>query len=528
MLIRYVVAVVFAVLASAATAVEPKISIGNSHVLLLKTDGTVWAWGSNGYSQLGTGGSSTGTPTQVPGLTGVVDVVAKPNSFSMALKADGTVWVWGNVSDGRSGISGLSGGQFYSVPTKVPAVQQMVSIASNFSGFAALAVDTNGQVWSWGKGDSGELGDGLSTTRGNPQPVAGLSNVVRLATSNQAVLALRADGSVVGWGYNGNGSTADNMLAGKKGANIIGPSVLNVPPLASIEAASSNTSGQFFGIDAQGRPLIWGDTNSGLLSCNQVSGSASASLSQPYTPTGLSGITQIAGGSVYALFLTQGGQVLGCGYNGNGELGDGTTISTGFSNTPSKPGPVITGGLPTSLFSVAAGTYSSAALDNSGGVYTWGRASDHLSGQGDGTLPSSNTSAVKLSINAGAIAGAPATFAGTQSGALSKATVDVGVAVAPAHVGQNGQIYLAAQLPNGALLLLDANGNFVPYDPTKIFPALYKGQLPKRFPKNLTRDIDLSGVSGVSLIMGYGLGSGAAADADMLTNNRYSVLLQLK
>lgn len=526
MLIRFIAAIVLAVFASAAIAVEPKISVGDSHVLLLKTDGTVWAWGSNGYDQLGTaGGSSTGTPTQVPGLTGVVDVVAKPGGFSMALKADGTVWVWGNVSDGRSGVSGLYGGQFDSVPTKVPAIQQMVSIASTFNGYTALAVDTTGQVWSWGKGDSGELGDGLSTTRAIPLPVAGVSNVVRLATSNQEVLALRNDGSVMGWGYNGNGSTQDNMLAGRLGANIIGPTVLNVPALSYVEAAYSNTSGLYFGIDAQGRPLIWGDTNSGLINCNQLAGGST--FSQPYTPTGLSGITQIAGGSFYALFLTQGGQALGCGYNGNGELGDGTTVSTGISNVPSKPGPVMTVGLPASLLSIAAGTYSSAALDNSGGVYTWGRASDHLSGQGDGTLPASNTSAVKLSINAGAVADAPATFAGTQSGPLSQATVDVGIAVAPAHANQNGQIYLAALLPNGTLLLMDANGSFVPYDPAKPLPTIYKGLLPSRLPINLTRDVDLSGVSGVALLMGYGLGSGAAADADMLTNIRYSALLQL-
>ncbi len=525
MLDKFLAAGCLGVLACAASAVEPKISIGDGHVLLLKTDGTVWAWGSNGSGQLGTGGSSTGTPTQIPGLAGVVDVVAKPGPFSMALKADGTVWVWGNVSDGRSGVSGLSGGQFKSTPFKVPAAQQMVSIASTFSGFTALAVDTLGQAWSWGKGTSGELGDGLAASRAELRAVAGLANVIKLATSNEQVLALRADGSVVGWGSNGTGSTSDNMLTGRKGAGIVGPSVLAVPPLVSIEAAQSNTAGQFFGIDAQGRPLIWGDTNSNLYTCHQLPGGSNAAL--PYTPTGLSGITQIAGGSLYSLLLTQSGQVLGCGYNGNGELGDGTTVSNGIANVPPKPGPATTGGLPASLLTLAAGTYSSAALDRLGGVYTWGRASGGLSGQGDGALPANNTSAVKLSVNAGASAGAPATFAGTQSGPITSATIDAGVAVAPAHAGQQGQIYLAVLLPNGALLLLDANGAFVPYDPAKPFTPLYQGVLPSRLPRNLVRDANLTGGAGAVIIMAYGLGSGAAADADMLTNKRFSSVLQL-
>lgn len=522
-------ALVLAVFACSSQAVEPKISIGDSHVLLLKSDGTVWAWGSNGNDQLGTGGSSTGTPTQVPGLTGVVDVAAKPNSFSMALKADGTVWVWGNVSSGLSGVSGLSGGVFKNAPFKVPDAQRMVSIAATFGGYTAFAVDADGKVWTWGRGTYGELGDGLTTSsRAEPQSVSGLADVVRVAASNTQILALRADGSVVGWGYNGNGSTEDAMRAGKTGANIIAPSVLNVPALAGMDAASSNNNGLYLGIDAQGHPLMWGDTNSGLIVCHQLSGSATSSISQPYTPTGLDNITQIAGGSFYALFLNAAGQVLGCGYNGNGELGDGTSTSTSASSSPAKPGPVTTQGLPASVVSIAAGTYSSAAIDGAGGVYTWGRASTRLSGQGDGPLPASNTSAVKLSFDAGSTADAPPTYAGTQSGSLASATVDVGVAVAPAHVGQQGQIYVAAQLPNGMLFLLDENGAFVAYDSAKPIPPFFSGKLPKRKPLNLARNSDLQSVSGTVLLMGYGLGSGAAADTDMLGNSRFSSLLQLQ
>ena len=180
--IKFAVAVFLALFAMAATAVEPKISVGDTHTLLLKTDGAVLAWGSNSSGQLGTGGSSTGTPTQIPNFTGVVDVVAKPGGFSMALKADGTVWVWGNVSDGRSGVPGLSGGQFKNTPFQVAALQQIVSIAATFSGRTAFAVDASGQVWSWGSGGSGELGDGLTTSsRAEPKPIAGATNVVKVA-----------------------------------------------------------------------------------------------------------------------------------------------------------------------------------------------------------------------------------------------------------------------------------------------------------------------------------------------------------
>lgn len=529
---KFAAAVVLSVFACFASAVEPKISISDSHVLLLKSDGTVWAWGSNGSGQLGmgTGGSSTATPTEVTGLNGVVDIAAKEDSLSMALKADGTVWVWGNVSNGLSGVPGLSGGVFKDAPFKISTLQQITSIGATFGGFTALAVDSDRKLWAWGRGTSGELGDGLTTTskREIPEPVAGVTDVVRVAASNQQVVALRADGSVIGWGYNAGNSIGDALLAGQKGVTTIGPSLLNVPKLAFLEAGKSNLYGQYFGLDAQGQIHIWGDTASGLIGCHQVHGSETGSLAQPYTPTGLDNIVQVAGGDTYALFLNASGQVLGCGYNSDGELGDGTTTSTHQSSSPPKPGPVTTQGLPASIVTIAAGAYSSGAIDSAGGVYTWGRRSSGLlSGDNAGSQPTNNTSAVKLSINAGSTSDAPPTYAGTQSGAITSATVDVGVAVAPAHASEQGQIYLAALL-NDFLFLLDENGAFVQYDPAKPLPAFYSGALPKRMPLNLARDSDLQSVSGVVLLIGYGLGSGKAADDDLLSSGRYRTVLQLQ
>jgi alpha-tubulin suppressor-like RCC1 family protein len=55
----------------------------------------VWAWGNNTYGQLGNGTTtSTTTPVQVSGLSGVIAITAGSN-FNLALKSDGTVWAWG-------------------------------------------------------------------------------------------------------------------------------------------------------------------------------------------------------------------------------------------------------------------------------------------------------------------------------------------------------------------------------------------------------------------------------------------------
>src|SRR5437868_3500024 len=69
----------------------------------LTPNGTVYAWGHNGYGQLGDGDMETQTSTPVPvALSGVV-AVAGGNLHSLALKNDGTVWAWGWNSYGQLG-----------------------------------------------------------------------------------------------------------------------------------------------------------------------------------------------------------------------------------------------------------------------------------------------------------------------------------------------------------------------------------------------------------------------------------------
>ena len=79
------------------------VAAGNDHVLLLKSDGTVLAWGGNGSGQLGDGTTTTRlTPQAVPGLTDIVQVAAG-NAHSVALNASGQVYTWGDNSAGQRG-----------------------------------------------------------------------------------------------------------------------------------------------------------------------------------------------------------------------------------------------------------------------------------------------------------------------------------------------------------------------------------------------------------------------------------------
>ncbi|MBY9078904.1 RCC1 domain-containing protein, partial [Paenibacillus sp. CGMCC 1.18879] len=74
----------------------------------------------------------------------------------------------------------------------------------------SLALKSDGSVWAWGYGISGQLGDGSLTVRTTPVAVSGLtSEVTAIAGGNNHSLALKSDGSVWAWGYNGSGQLGD-------------------------------------------------------------------------------------------------------------------------------------------------------------------------------------------------------------------------------------------------------------------------------------------------------------------------------
>ena len=512
---------VISLLPTPAFPVTPKVSIGYYHALLLKNDGSVWAWGNNGAGQLGIGNKiSTTAPTVVAGLTDVVDIVAH-GFFSMAAKADGTVWVWGDNSDDLSGEPTI-GGIYRTVPTQVTALHSIVSVAASWTApYTAFAVTDYGQVWAWGDGGYGKLGNGRSDSNsGTPLLIPGLTNVVKVSATSAQAVALRSDGTSLGWGeYHSNG---DNLRLGLNADGYVTPSVMNIPQLSFLEAVDINIKGLYVGIDTQGKVLAWGDTASGVITCNQIHpGDIGKKI--PYYPEGLGQIQKIAGGAGFSLFLNGSANVQGCGKNSWGTLGDGTSESTSWFE---KKGPVATLGLSDQIADIAAGHNASAALTSDGRIFMWGQTVSNWVGADSGK----NLQPVPMSINAGSYTDTPAIFAGTQTGSLDHVSVNVGMAVASAHVAQTGELYLAALFPDGSLFLLNSTGAWVPYDSSRgIIAPFYSGKLPSNIPVHLGANLDLTAVKNVTLILGYGIGAtGVLANADLLNNGRFKAVLTLQ
>ena len=161
------------------------IAAGYYYSLALDSEGTVWAWGYNGYSQLGDGTEEGKTiPTKVENLENVQKIYVSGNT-SYALTRSGEIYAWG---------SGYS-----NVPTKLNFYLKAVDI----TGKLILAED--GTVWTLGT---------------NPSRIENLRNAVQIASGDGHYAALTADGCVSVWGYNGYGQLSQGNTDSTDANNI--------------------------------------------------------------------------------------------------------------------------------------------------------------------------------------------------------------------------------------------------------------------------------------------------------------------
>lgn len=163
------------------------VSAGRTHALAVTTDGKVVAWGSNGYGQLGSGGTvfETEKPVAVTGMNNALSVtVGGGGSFALVVKSDHSLWACGINDRGQLGNGTTQGSAEYI------KIMDDVSKAAAGDKFA-FAVKQDGTLWAWGANDRGQLGDGTTIDRLSPVKVAD-----GIADTN-AYYALTTDGRML-------------------------------------------------------------------------------------------------------------------------------------------------------------------------------------------------------------------------------------------------------------------------------------------------------------------------------------------
>lgn len=341
---------------SGSAAPLPQIAAGQAGSYLIKSDGSLWAWGDyNAGEHAGTPAAEKENthplPAAAAGLTDLVAVSAG-SGHSVVLKKDGTVWTWGYNGEGQLGTRAAADSRF-PTPAQVGSLSAIKAVVAGDR--HCLAVEEDGTVWAWGNNWHGQLGDGTKNHSSAAREVRGLADVTAIAAGMGHSLALKKDGTVWAWGYNDDGELGD----GKKKERL---TPFQIPGLSDVKAIAAG-SHHSLALKNDGTVWMWGgDKEIGL-------------SSRPRRLPGLARIVAISSGGWYSLALKDDGTVWAWGSIANGEEDD-TTMNEVIKK------PVQIKGL-TDVTGVAAGLWHSLALKKDGSVWAWGR--NYHGALGDGT-----------------------------------------------------------------------------------------------------------------------------------------------
>ena len=283
---------------------------GTSHALSLKANGEVWATGANAVGQVGDGGSTVTYRDSPVFVIGGVQEIAANQFYSAALKTDGTVWTWGRNESGQLGRD--TGSDFFSVTPQPVDLGGATAVAIAMGETHMLVVLSSGEVRSWGDNSFDQLGRGSDSVAGSWVPGVvlddkgqPLADIVTVSAGKRQSLALRADGTLVGWG----------IESGAVGAPW---SASPVPGLQGVKSISVRGWAQF-AIQGTSNQLVgWGRNFAGQI--------GDGTLEDRTTPVSIaSGVLTVAAGEEEVAFVAWRGRLWGSGDNTWRQLGDATT-----------------------------------------------------------------------------------------------------------------------------------------------------------------------------------------------------------
>ena len=376
------------------------ISPGGLHTLGLDSEGGLWSWGLNDSGQLGDGGATVSRKRAYkPSLPLAAISMAAGGYHSLAVLSDGSLWAWGANGFGQLGDGSTTD---RSVPVQVG--QGFVQVAAGR--YFSMARKSDGSVWTWGANAKGQLGDGTTTQRASPVRIAGtwvrmgagtftgwlldandnlyqqgvsyttsgafdalaklvMSGVAQVSAGEGHLLIQKKDGTLVALGDNSTGQLGidDSSVA-----------FLSTPRtvMASVKAFAAGTSANVaVGGDRSG--YAWGDNGEGQLGLGR-----DLVLSTPILVAESVANFSITGASAFA--VARNGDLYGWGANSDGRLGDGTRRD--------RANPVRIG---SGFASVSTADLQTFALKPDGSLWGWGANDFGQLGLGDTTPRSTPT-----------------------------------------------------------------------------------------------------------------------------------------
>jgi alpha-tubulin suppressor-like RCC1 family protein len=314
---------------------------------------------------------SDSVPVRVWWTSQIVDVSGGQRHFVL-VRANGVVQTFAsavafNNQYGELGIASTSG-EIRVENVNIPGSPRITTVAAG--GFFSMALSDSGVVYAWGRNNKGQLGDGSTLDRHQPQPVIGLENlrIVAIAAGQAHALALTDTGQVYAWGDNARGQLGRHDYEGFSAE----PRVVwdaNLNPIGFVTAIASSSSANHSLAIINGRVVSWGANGYA-----QLGTGTNANTAWGVLVPGLRNVKQVAAAATASYALTESGNLYAWSNNEYGQIGDGSGRH--------QPGPTQVDSLKSIAF-IAAAEYYAHAIGTDGRVWGWGRNDSSQLGTGD-------------------------------------------------------------------------------------------------------------------------------------------------
>jgi len=248
---------------------------GYRYSAALKNDGTVWIWsGVSNYSDeippaslfQNTTSDSSRHAGKIQGLNNIIDFAT---GKSCLLAIDGNGHLWG-LGDNEYGILSDEPGQVYSTPQRIDlgTTFRRIFVGQNrrhddgsIIGEYAVAIDTDGCLWTWGDDSYKNLGHTLPLPFGSAQKIEGLVDVIDVSFGAGFAMALSSDGTVYSWGLDYRGETGQ----GSDGGFVLPAVIPHLPKISKISAGLGFATA----LSRDGEVFVWGSNSRRQLGLNR-------------------------------------------------------------------------------------------------------------------------------------------------------------------------------------------------------------------------------------------------------------------
>jgi alpha-tubulin suppressor-like RCC1 family protein len=372
-----------------ASAVWDAAVSSRTHTIAHKSDGSLWAWGTNSTGALGLNDvSDRSSPVQIGSSSWTMGSAG--NNFSLGIRSDGRLFSWGRNNFGQLGLNNttdisnpsaidtssswnyVSAGDFlgFAIRTdgalfgwgtefigdgtnveKSSPVQIGTDSWSMISAgyFHNMGIQVDGSLWAWGNNYFGELGTGYNTAYDlYPVRQVEADSWVQISVGSSHAGAIRSDGALFMWGSGLTGRLGDGTVVAKSSPVQIGTSSWVYVSAGGVHSHAIRTDGGLFS---------WGNNSWGQLGLN-----TSAARSSP-VQVGTSSWSIVSAGGSHTMAIRSDAMLFGWGNNASGKIGDSTVVN--------KSSPVAIGS--SSWAVISAGFSHTVGILSTGELYAWGR-----------------------------------------------------------------------------------------------------------------------------------------------------------